>query len=115
MDGSWNYTNLICPVCGGGKVKHYFNYNICEDCHYILPDSNTTQVVLYNIDNHGTGTIHSKIDINSLSPRTLTIENCELIKMHHKELDIEFEFNTKKLENIDIIEINGHKFVREKK
>lgn len=45
---------------------------------------------------------------------TLTIERCEKIKMHHKEMDIDFEFDTKKIEGIDIIIINGHKFVREK-
>jgi hypothetical protein len=49
-----------------------------------------------------------------IAQNTLTIERCEKIKMHHKEMDIDFEFDTKKIENINTIIINGHKFVREK-
>lgn len=111
MDDNWNYINLVCPKCSG-NVRHYFDYNVCEDCHYLLPDSNATQAVLYNINSSGSGVAYGKFEIDSLSSHTLIIENCELIKMHHKELDIEFEFDTKKIENINIIEINGHRFVR---
>lgn len=45
---------------------------------------------------------------------TLTITNCNKIQLQHKETEIEFEFDTKKLENIDTIVINGFKYVKEK-
>lgn len=129
MDDSWHYIeNRVCPKCGS-KLKMFFDYIECEECEYeefyshietitldnivkaIIPEEEpkTTTLPLYLKD----GDIITKLD--ELTPNTLTITNCELIKMHHKELDIEFEFDGKKLENIDIIEINGHKFVREKK
>lgn len=116
MDDSWHYIDLICPICGGGKVRCYSDYNLCEDCRYIVPDFYDTQeVVLYNIDNFVTNTGVACRSVNSedLMSKTLLID-CELIKFHHKELDIEFEFDTKKLKNIDTIEINGHRFVKEK-
>ena len=52
-----------------------------------------------------------KID---MQPNTLTITNCETIKMHHKEMDVDLAFDTDKLENIDTIVINGYKYVKEK-
>ena len=56
-----------------------------------------------------------KILPNDLTEQnTLTITNCEKIKMHHKEIAIDFEFDIPKIENINTIIINGHKFVREK-
>jgi hypothetical protein len=45
---------------------------------------------------------------------TLTITNCNKIRLQHKETEIDFEFDTKKLENIDTIIINGFKYVKEK-
>jgi hypothetical protein len=113
MDDSWHYIDLVCPVCGG-KVRHYFDFNVCEDCHYTLPDSNATQELLYYVKDCGSGIAHGRINPEDLIANTLTITNCELIKLHHKELDIEFEFDVEKIENINTIEINGHRFVREK-
>lgn len=117
MDDSWHYVDLVCPVCGG-KVRQYFDHNICECCHYTLPDSNSmlysNKTVLYNIDSSGTGIAYGGINPEDLISKTLLID-CELITLHHKELDIEFELKPEKLENIDTIEINGHRFVRDKK
>lgn len=109
MDDSWNYIDLVCPVCGG-KVRHYFDFNVCEDCHYTLPDSNATNAVLYHM-NKSTG-----VAVGSITPvdsRTLYID-CDLIKLHHKELDFEFQLDKKKLENIDVIDVNGYRFVKQK-
>lgn len=114
MDDSWHYINLLCPVCGGGKVRHYFDRNICEDCRYTLPDSNTTNAVIFNIDSSGTGVAYGRLNPEDLASKTLTIDR-ELITLLHKELAIGFELKPEKLENIDIIEINGHRFVRDKK
>jgi hypothetical protein len=58
----------------------------------------------------GVGTIKPT---DPTAKNTLILERCEKIKMHHKEIDIDFEFDTSKLENIDTIIVNGHKFVRE--
>ena len=49
-----------------------------------------------------------------LEPTTLTITNCEKIKLHHKELDLDCELPIKVFESIDIITINGIKYVKEK-
>ena len=49
----------------------------------------------------------------NLEPTTLEIKNCEKIKLHHKEIDIDFELPKKVLENIDTITINGIKYVKE--
>lgn len=109
MDDSWDYIDLVCPVCGG-KVRHYFDFNVCEDCHYTLPDSNATNTVLYNINNSGTGM--AMASITPIDSKTLYID-CDLIKLYHKELDIEFKLDKKKIEGIDIIEINGYRFVKQ--
>lgn len=45
---------------------------------------------------------------------TLTITNCSKIRLQHKETEIDFEFDTKKLENIDTIIINGFKYIKER-
>jgi hypothetical protein len=45
---------------------------------------------------------------------TLTITNCNKIRLQHKETEINFEFDTKKLENIDAIIINGFKYIKER-
>lgn len=50
----------------------------------------------------------------SLEPCTLTITNCDTFKVHLRELDIEFELESDKLENIDTLIINGYKYVKEK-
>ena len=52
--------------------------------------------------------------VADLRPRTLTITNCEKFKVQLREIDIEFELDPDKLENIDIIIINGYKYVKEK-
>lgn len=52
--------------------------------------------------------------IGSVEPQTLTITNCEKFKVQLRELDIEFELEPDKLENIDTLIINGYKYVKEK-
>lgn len=106
--------NKYCPKCKtpleGSMSSDWWE---CPNCHYRymdyigdLPQDN----LFIPCDNiWGTGRA-----VGLLEPFTLTIEKCEKIKMHHKEMDIDFEFDTKKIEGIDIIIINGHKFVREK-
>lgn len=118
MDDSWHYVkDNCCPVCGG-RLKEYIDMVVCEDCTYNelrtekYPPSVTMEQIKNLYEGHlvNTGVLGSW----NIQPNTLQI-NCELIKITHRELDIEFEFNTKKLEYIDVIEINGHRFVRDKK
>jgi len=52
--------------------------------------------------------------IGSLEPQTLTITNCEKFKVQLREIDVEFELEPDKLENIDTLIINGYKYVKEK-
>lgn len=118
MDDTWHYVeDNCCPVCGG-RLKEYIDMVVCEGCTYNelktenYPPSVTTEQIKKLWEDHfvNTGVLGSW----DIQPNTLQI-NCELIKITHRELDIEFELNTKKLENIDTIEINGHRFVGDKK
>jgi hypothetical protein len=43
----------------------------------------------------------------------LRIIDVEMIKLNHKELEIEFELDPNKLDKISTIIINGHKYVKE--
>ena len=104
-DGGW----WDCPQCGYGYMDYIGD----------LPDDITDMSKkIFEGKMHipcdnvwGVG----KIAIaENMSPQTLTITNCEKIKLKHKEMDIDFEFDTSKLENIDTIIINGHKYVKEK-
>jgi hypothetical protein len=52
--------------------------------------------------------------IGSLEPQTLTITNCEKFRVQLREVDIEFELDPDKLENIDTLIINGYKYVKER-
>ena len=111
-DDNWNYIDKLCPVCGG-RVRHYFDFDVCERCHYTLPDSNATQAVLYDIKSDGTSLAYGSISQSDLIPNMLKID-CEKIRLFQKGLDIEFDIDPKKLENIDVIEINGYRFIKEK-
>jgi hypothetical protein len=113
MGDNWYYIYVVCPVCGG-KIRQYQYFNVCENCYYTSPNSYATNAVIYTINDSGSGVAREHHNPEDLISTSLTFTDCELIKLHHKELDIEFEFDTKKLENIDTIEINGHRFVKEK-
>jgi RNA polymerase subunit RPABC4/transcription elongation factor Spt4 len=52
--------------------------------------------------------------IGSVEPQTLTITNCEKFRVQLREVDIEFELEPDKLENIDTLIINGYKYVKER-
>lgn len=118
-------TDKYCDNCNT-KMTHNNNWWECPNCHYGFMDLSVDIPKLSDEEAEMTKHIfESKLYIpcnnvqsvgkavGSLEPQTLTITNCEKIKIHHKEMDIDFEFDTSKLENIDKIIINGYKFVRE--
>lgn len=49
----------------------------------------------------------------NVEPYTLYIET-ELLRLKHKEMDLEINIDPKKFENIDTIIINGYKYVKNK-
>jgi ribosomal protein S27AE len=165
---SIQYINKNCPVCGGYVVINALGHEMCENCHYILPQSNfatnncTTctsadrycercNVKLKQLNDwwycpecgygyritagdpseltedyikemakkiaatplYFSNTAVGKA-IGSLEPQTLTITNCEKFRVQLREVDIEFELDPDKLENIDTLIINGYKYVKEK-
>lgn len=59
-------------------------------------------------ENTKIGLAVSSLDVE---PYTLHIDT-NLIKLHHKELEVEFELDPNKLKNIDTIIINGYKYVK---
>lgn len=101
-----------CQNCNTKMVKHG-NWYECPNCHYghmdYIGDPPVNNFIIPCDNVWGVGKA-----VGSLEPNTLTIERCEKIKMHQKEIDIDFELDARKIENINTIIINGHKFVREK-
>jgi hypothetical protein len=63
---------------------------------------------MFDIKNSGTGLAVSSVDVE---PMTLHIDT-NLIKLSHKEFEIDFDLNPDKLKNIDTIIINGYKYVK---
>lgn len=126
---NWVYSNTTtsavkyCPLCNTPLKMEMGNHCWeCPNCGYgyidyigDLPETKqfSDEVMLHiPCDNvWGVGKISS---VDPVALNTLTIERCEKIKLHQKEMDIDFEFDAKKLENIDTIIINGHKFIRDK-
>lgn len=87
----------------------------CPNCHYgymdYIGDPPKDNLFIPCDNAWGVGYAHGSLEPD---PFTVEIGNCKTIKLGHKELDINFEFDAKKIENIDTIIINGHKFVRER-
>ncbi len=131
-DSSYVLANSVGRYCDKCHTKLEYNgtWWECPNCHYGFMESigdtpTTIQLSEEDIElskelfegnlfvpcdnTWSVGTLKEPDDVER---NTLTITNCEKIRMHHKEMDIDFEFDTKKLENIDTIIINGYKFVR---
>ena len=105
----YNGTWYECPNCHYG----YMDYigDIPKDVEDMSKSISDKSLYIPSDNTWGVGTIKP----NDLTAQnTLTITKCEKIKMHQKEMDVDFEFDTKKLENIDTIVINGYKYVKEK-
>lgn len=113
-----------CKNCNA-KMVQYDSWWVCPSCHYGQmdytgdPPSDNIEInkkifedKLYIPCDNVWGVGKTAVT-DQMTQNTLTIERCEKIKMHHKEMDIDFEFDIKKIENINTIIINGHKFVRE--
>ena len=60
--------------------------------------------------NNVVGCAVGSADVESM---TLHID-ANLIKLSHKEFEIDFELDPRRLENIDTIVINGYKYVKPK-
>lgn len=109
-DDSWNYVDGIrCPHCQG-KIRRYFDFDVCDVCNYVFPTRVDSS--LFRIKSDGISTAYGKLE-EFMKPFTLKID-CEEIRLFQKGLDIEFDIDPKKLENINVIEINGYKFIKEK-
>lgn len=126
---SVQYVNKKCPVCGGYVSINALGHEMCENCRYVLPGSTTATELtkeykeyikemaqeiaaaplFIDADKYAFGTA-----VGSLEPCTLTITNCEKFKVQLRELEVEFELDPDKLENIDTLIINGYKYVKEK-
>lgn len=97
------YVNKNCPVCGGYVVINALGDEMCEKCHYILPT--TTHAIISD------GEVPC---FGKLEPEKYVLRiDVEMIKLSHKELEIEFELDPNKLDKISTIIINGHKYVKE--
>lgn len=94
--GDWK----VCPRCGYGSLLQIGD----------LPNDFT----IPNIHNDCGWVADYIYSIKPIDADTLTITNCEKFKVQLREIDIEFELDADKLENIDTIIINGYKYVKEK-
>jgi hypothetical protein len=98
---------LVCPKCGYGyRITTGDPPELTEE--YIKEMAKKITVTPFY-----SGTAVGKA-IGSLEPQTLTITNCEKFRVQLREVDIEFELDPDKLENIDTLIINGYKYVKEK-
>ena len=103
----------LCPRCGTPLNKNG-NWKECPNCHYgyLLYDGDPPQdLVDIYIKSDGTGFAYGKLD-PTLTPQTLQIDT-KLIMLKHKEMDLELELDPSKLENIDVIIINGYRYIKE--
>jgi hypothetical protein len=100
-----------CERCST-RLKQWGDWWVCPECDYgYMVAIEDLPKDIYWVD----GVVHAwgKLDPN-LSPQTLTITNCEKFKVQLREIDIEFELDPNKLENIDTLIINGYKYIKEK-
>ena len=93
--------NKKCPLCGEYVYLNNNGDEICTGCGYVI--QKTTYMTAQTI---GVGKIEE-------TPYTLQIDT-DLIRLKHKEMELEFELEPRKLENIDTIILNGYKYVKEK-
>ena len=126
-DGTYTSASSADKYCENCNTKmvQYDSWWECPNCHYGYIDyiGDPPQDNIEMSKKIFEGKLHIPCDnvwgvgkttiTDPIAQNTLTIERCEKIKMHHKEMDIDFEFDTKKIENINTIIINGYKFVRE--
>lgn len=103
------YLNKTCPICGG-LVVLLGGIERCEKCHYIL--SSSVQAQMLDSTRYSSTAVGKAI--SSVKPQTLTITNCEKFRVQLRDIDIEFELEPDKLENIDTIILNGYKYVKER-
>lgn len=104
-------SDMYCDRCRT-KLEQSGDWWICPECHYgYMVAIEDLPKDIYWAD--GVAHAWGKLDPN-LSPQTLTITSCEKFKVQLKEIDIEFELDPNKLENIDTLIINGYKYRKEK-
>ena len=115
------YLNMSCPFCGGHRVatisKEFgdlFEYDSIVEYKCLDCGNNVEKVDSLYISCDNAWSVGTIKTVDPILENTLIIERCEKIKMHHKEMDIDFEFDTSKLENIDVIIVNGYKYVKDK-
>ena len=89
-------------TCGGDRSKCDFYPEVREKAQ--------EEVQISLLDN-GNGYAIGKTDWN---PYESIIINTDKLKLYHKDLDIEIQIPDGILSKIEIIEINGYKFVKEK-
>lgn len=106
----------LCPRCRTPLILSMSSgWKECPKCHYghmdYIGDPPQDIGELY-IKSDGVSTAWGRFDPN-LMPYTLQIET-NLIRLKHKEMELEFELEPDKLEKIDTIILNGYKYVKEK-
>ena len=104
-----------CPTCNIKMEPFGDKWLTCPNCHYgymdYIGDPPADNFFVPCDNTWGVGYTHGSLEPD---PFTIEIGNCKTIKLGHKELDVNFELDAKKIENINTIIINGHTFVREK-
>ena len=103
----------VCRVCGQSMVRNTVGLYgwTCPRCgyHYELTAGDPPLDIYIPCDNSwGVG-------VGKVEPLLFTLQiDTDLIRLRHKEMELEFELDPDKLENIDTLIINGYKYVKEK-
>ena len=99
-----NYLNKICPVCGGNIILTELGQEVCEQCHYMLPNP--------KIFHFKDGSVAFAVGKCKPEPFTLHIKNCETVKFDVNGITITADFGDVDLSKYEAIEINGYRFER---
>lgn len=115
---STSSSEKMCPICGQWMMRNTVGFHkwTCPRCGYhyeVITGDPPQDMELFQVHSDGVSSAYCKLEIYQ-HPFTLQID-ADLIKLRHKEMDIEFELHPDKLANIDVIEINGYRYVKEKK
>lgn len=133
------YENRECPYCGSNQIETItyhdpinFNYDtttkhICTRCDREIDFNNLPEEVQLSKDEIEMskkifeGKLYIPCDnvwgvgVGKIEPMPYTLQiDTDLIRLRHKEMELEFKLEPDKLANIDTIILNGYKYVKEK-
>lgn len=104
----------VCPKCGYGYMDYIGDLPKELSDEEVEMSKNIFDGTLHIPCDNTWGVAVGTINTEDLMSNTLQFDRCERIIFRDKTLDFQFEIPEERYKDIDIIIVNGHKFVREK-